>query len=142
MYVDHDLSPMPLVVAAQSLASAAVINQFVCKRPVNVEKLAFLVSTATVSTGNIVISVYKRQVVGSSSGQSLIDTLTIPSGVAAGVLYYSLPSTVSLQMGQAISFEVTTAAAGGGSAGAGYAIVNVDYSPESMVNNSSAVLSA
>lgn len=142
MYVQKNLSPLPLVVAAQSLGSAAVVNQFVCQNPVMLEFIGFLISTATVSSGNIVVTVKKRPTVGSSSGEVSIDTITIPTGVAAGVRYGKMIDPVQFQVGDVISFEVTTASAGGGAAGAGYAMVGVNFSPESLVNNASFVESA
>lgn len=142
MYVQKNLSPMPLVVSAQSLGSAAVINQFVCQNAVMLEFIGFLVSTATVSSGNIVVAVKKRPTVGSATGEVLIANITIPSGVAAGKRYGKMISPVQFQLGDVISFEVTTASAGGGAAGAGYAMVGVNFSPESLANNASFVKSA
>lgn len=142
MYVQKNLAPLPLVVAAQSLGSAAVVNQFVCQNPVMLEFIGFLISTATVSSGNIVITVKKRPVVGSASGESSVATITIPSGVAAGKRYGKMISPVQFQAGDVISFEVTTASAGGGAAGAGYAMVGVNFSPESLVNSANFVQSA
>jgi hypothetical protein len=117
MYVYPSLSPLPTEVSAQSLTSVGVKQQFLCPRPANLVFVGFAISTATVSSGNIVVTVKKR------NGGKYID-----------------PSL--LQVGEVIAFEVTTAAAGGGAAGAGYSIVQVNYSPEELANNSDFVQSA
>jgi hypothetical protein len=142
MYVYPSLSPLPTEVSAQSLTSVGVKQQFLCPRPANLVFVGFAISTATVSSGNIVVTVKKRNGVGVSAGEAVLTTITIPTGVAAGKVYGKYIDPSLLQVGEVIAFEVTTAAAGGGAAGAGYSIVQVNYSPEELANNSDFVQSA
>jgi hypothetical protein len=99
------------------------------------------VTTATVSSGNIVLTVYDRVSPGVAGGQVSLGTLTIPSGVAAGSIYYkSIEAQVA--QGHCVEFDVTTASAGMGAAGAGYSALKVSFSSEDPRNVSSMVASA
>lgn len=125
------------------LTSAAVIKKFAPFRKMLVRKVGFGISVATVSTGSIVIAVKKYIVLGSSAGESTLDTITIPAGTAAGGVYYAvLPTPTSLNAGDELVFEVTTAAAGGGAAGSGFCFFEAEDEPEVVGNNSKLVLSA
>lgn len=127
---------------AQSLASAADMLVYnVCEQIV-VTRIMLQVSTATVSTGNIVVSVYERPTYGSSSGQVLIGTLVIPSGVAAGKIYYKDVESVKIPQGSQLAFVCSTAAAGGGAAGAGFSNFKAFMASEDPKNVSQMVLSA
>lgn len=126
-----------------SLASAAVLDDsFIAQEKMEVKQIAFLVSTATVSSGNIVVTVKKRITVNSASGEVTLGTLTIPTAIAAGKMYYKNISPVKLDAGEQVVFEVTTAAAGGGAAGSGYACILADQSPEQPLDNADMVASA
>jgi len=107
-------------VAPGSLTSAAVIAEHACvSGQVEIRRVAIAISTATVSTGNIVVTVRNRPTLGSATNQTTVTTMTIPSGVAAGQVYYKDVNQSVVQPGGSLAFEVTTAAAGGSSAGAG-----------------------
>lgn len=128
--------------SAGSLTSNANIFNFLADQSLIVRRIAFEVNTATVSTGGIVITVYKRPTPGSATGQSVLGTLTIPTAVVDGTVYYKDIQGVLFSPGQELAFDVTTAAAGGGAAGDGYAILEqVEESPEEAFNISSHVLS-
>lgn len=53
-------------------------------------RLRGVYATVTVAfdTADTVLSIRKRPTPGSASGQTLIDTLTIPNGAVAGAVYY------------------------------------------------------
>jgi hypothetical protein len=142
MYVYPNISPLPTVVAAQSLGSAAVVNQFLCQRPVSLVFIGFAISTQTVSSGNIVVTIKKRNGIGVSAGEVSLGTITIPTGALVGKVYgkYIDPSVFGI--GDVIAFEVTTAAAGMGAAGAGFSMIQVNYSPEELSNNPDFIQSA
>lgn len=143
MYV-NSLAGVRQIVAAESLTSAAVISSHVCMLPMEVKQIKFAVSTATVSSGDIVITAKKYVTIGSATGAVTLGTLTIPTGVAAGKVYYKPldPNDASFLPGEVLVFEVTTAAAGGGAAGAGSSLFEADYAPSDVRNDSDAVLSA
>lgn len=129
--------------SGESLTSAAVISRFMVMVPkVTVDMIAFAIKTATVSTGNIVVAFKKRPTVGSATGESTIGSLTIPTGIAAGKVYYKNISPVSFEIGEELVVEVTTAAAGGGAAGDGFSLFKASYSAEQLANISDAVASA
>lgn len=117
--------------SAQSLASNAVIAQFVFDRPADVDQVQFVVKTALSSSGDTVVSFRKRLVVGSASGEVVVATINIPTGTAAGVVVYKRLNEVSFSTGQVLSVQVTTAAT---SAGDGYASFNAEFDPETPVN--------
>lgn len=130
-------------VAPGSLTSAAVIAEHACiGNQVEIRRIAIAISTATVSTGNIVVTVRNRPTVGSATGQSTLATLTIPTGVAAGKVYYKDVNQSVVVPGGSIAFEVTTAAAGGSAAGAGVCGYIAQEDPEYAPNLSSMVVSA
>ena len=130
-------------VAPGSLGSTAVISEHVCiGNQVEIRRVAIAISTATVSTGNIVVTVRNRPTVGSATGQSTLATLTIPTGVAAGKVYYKDVNQAIIVPGGSIAFEVTTAAAGGSAAGAGVCGFIAQEDPEYAPNLSSMVASA
>jgi hypothetical protein len=128
--------------SAQSLTSAAVINSQPIVKRCLIKRLSFIVSTATVSSGNIVITAYYRPTVGSSSSQVSLGTITIPTSIAAGKVYYKDITPYSAAPGGDVSFSVTTAAAGGGAAGAGFCAVEFEQDPEVAANESNMVASA
>lgn len=130
-------------VAEQALTSTAVIAEWVCGTGrFQVKRIGFVVTTATVSSGNIVLEVNHRPTALSSSSEVQKDTLTIPGGVAAGTVYYTEVTPFALGPGESISLEVTTAAAGGGAAGKGFFCFEVDEDPEYKSNESEMVASA
>lgn len=125
------------------LTSAAVIKKFTFARPMILRKVAFAISTATVSSGGIVITAKKYPLIGSSANAVTLGTITIPGGTAAGLVYYKdMASAAKLVVGDELVFEVTTAAAGGGAAGAGTCLFDADDNPETSANNSDMVASA
>lgn len=126
-----------------SLASTAVVKRYASIRPMVVRKIAVAVTTATVSTGNIVVTVSKYHTIGASTSAVVLGTIAIPGGVAVGKVYYKdLAAIQKLVVGDELIFEVTTAAAGGGAAGAGVCMFDADDSPETSANNSDMVASA
>lgn len=129
-------------VSLQSLASAAVINRYAVAKQCDVLRLEFPISTAVVSSGNVIVTFKQRPVIGSASGEVTLGTLSIPNGAAAGQVYYKDIDPVMCKEGQEIIAEVTTAAAGMGAAGNGQAIVVVQEDPEVAANNSNMVASA
>lgn len=133
---------IPSGASTESLGSAAVIKRHVIMLGCKVRKFMFYVSTATVSSGNIVVALKKRSAYGVTSGEVTLDTLVIPTGVAAGTIYYANLDSADLLPGNELVVEVTTAAAGGGAAGAGFSGVDLYHGPEEAVNVSAMVLSA
>lgn len=141
MYVAK-LPALKLAGSAQSLTSVATVATFFAEAKVQVPTLAFLVSTAVVSTGAVVVQYILQPIIASSSGQTILGTITIPAGTAAGQVYRNnIGDGAVLLPGYTIQVNVTTAAAGGGAAGAGYAMFeDVAESPESPVNFTNSVL--
>jgi len=142
MYVyKHGIVQGPMG-SAQSLGSAAVIARFAPAERVQLQRIQFSVSTATVSSGNIVVTVKKYITPGSATGAVTIDTLTIPTGVTAGTVYYKDVEPTAIAVGEEIVFEVTTASAGGGAAGAGFSLPVCIEFPQDELDNTEMVESA
>lgn len=125
----------------ESLAAAAVTKRYAIGLGLNVRSFAFAISTATVSTGTIVVQLKKYPVVGSAAGAVVLSTLNILTGLAAGTVVYKPLDSITMEAGQELIVEVTTAAAGGGAAGAGYSVIDAYHAPEDFKNLSNAVLS-
>jgi hypothetical protein len=128
--------------SAQSLASAADMLVYNVGEQLILTRIMIQISTATVSSGNIVVSVYQRPTYGSTAGQVLIGTLVIPTGVAAGGIYYKNVESVKIPQGSQLAFACSTAAAGGGAAGAGFCMFKGFMSSEDPKNVSAMVASA
>lgn len=142
MYVyKHGIIQGPMG-SAQSLTSAAVVARFAPTERVQLQRIQFSVSTATVSSASIVITVKKYITPNSASGAVTLGTLTIPTGVAAGKVYYKDIDPQAIKVGEEIVFEVTTQAAGGGAAGAGFSLPVCIEFPESELENTDMVESA
>lgn len=128
---------------ASDLTSAAVAKRFGFMRPAVVRKCAIGITTATVSTGNIVVTIKKYPNAGSSASAETLDTITIPAAIAAGKVYLcTFPSPEKFIPGEELVFEVTTAAAGGGAAGAGTCMFEAEDCPDYAGNNTHLVASA
>jgi len=128
------------------VTSVADVQYFPMPMSQVVQRIEALVTTAVVSSAPVVISVFSRPTHGSTSGQVLLGTLSIPGGTAVGkCVYKDIADNASGQpvaAGQEIVFGVTTAAAGGGAAGAVLCMALVDDDPEVPLNQSNMVLSA
>lgn len=125
------------------LTSAAVADvSYVFGCQAKVKRIGFIVTTATVSTGSIVMAFKQYPVAGSSSNAVTIGSLTIPTGVAAGAVYYKDLSGTVMVPGDELVCQVTTAAAGGGAAGVGYYFFELERDPEYASNQSDMVASA
>lgn len=126
MYSEELLSPCVLPTSAptsaQSLTSTGDVLVYNFGEAVVLTRIMLLVSTAVVSTGSVVVNVYQRPTYGSTAGQVLIGALTIPAGTAAGKIVYKNVESFKILPGQQLAFNVGTAAAGGGAAGAGFSM--------------------
>lgn len=146
MYSEELLSPCVLPTTAPStagsLTSTGDILVYNFGEQVVLTRVMLLVSTATVSTGNIVVTVYQRPTYGSTAGQVTLGTITIPTGVAAGTIYYKNIESVKVPPGSQIAFNVTTAAAGGGAAGAAFPMFKAFMASEDPRNVTAMVASA
>lgn len=122
--------------SAQSLASVADIMIYNIGEQITVSRIMLQVSTAPTVTAPVV-SVYARPTYGSSSGQILIGTLTIPVATVAGTIVYKNVESVKIPQGYQLAFSVTTAA----SAGAGYSQFKAFMSSEDPKNVSAMLAS-
>lgn len=140
------ISNVKLPVGAQAeidLTSAAVQSfSHVLQEFARVRRIQAKVTTATVSSGSIVLTIRRRPTFGSSSGQSTLGTITIPTAIAVNAIYYKDITPVNCSRGDQVVVEVTTAAAGGGAAGKAVFDFLADYDPESALNDSNMVASA
>lgn len=124
--------------AATSLTSTGVAAYtFVAMNNIRVTRLVLKVTTATVSSGSIVVTYRRRPAYGSASGQSSLGTISVPTAIAADKVYYNNITPVVLNAGDQICFDVTTAAAGGSAAGIALFAVEYDLNPEDARNLSS-----
>jgi hypothetical protein len=147
MYVDKSFAVQIKKAANKAtsvdLTSAAVADlSYVIGSQVTVKRLMLVISTATVSSGNIVVAFKQYPTVGSSASAVTIGSLTIPTAIAAGKVYYKDIQGVVMGQGEELVCEVTTAAAGGGAAGVGYFMVEFERDPEYVGNQSDMVASA
>jgi hypothetical protein len=119
----------------------AVIATQLSFEPTRVWRLAAYITTAVVSTGTVVLQLLYRPTAGSSSGQVVLGSLNIPAGTAADKVIYKDITPYNLPAGSQLAYSVSTAAAGGGAAGAAIVEVLTDFSPEAVLNESKFVAS-
>lgn len=124
------------VLDAEDLSAAAVHGEYLCFRRVQVKRLMFYVSVATVGASTVEFN--RRPTAGSAAGEVALDTLTIPAGTAAGSIIYKDIDPVELQAGDGLSFEVTAAATSGN----GHYGFDADLLPEYVANESDMTASA
>ncbi|NCX93159.1 MAG: hypothetical protein EBX40_00570 [Gammaproteobacteria bacterium] len=135
-------SPSVLPSNLVALTSAAVVQSFTVLEQCQVSDIFFVISTAVVSSGNVVVTFKRRPTIGSATGEVSIGTVVIPGGAAVGKVYYKKVSPVVCAVGEQIVIEVTTAAAGGGAAGNGQGFFEAEQDPETPANNADMILSA
>ena len=122
---------------------ADLLTSYVTCSRVQLRRLALLITTAIVSpTSSCVVTVSKRPTVGSDTGRTTIATITIPTGVAAGKVYYKDVDDIVLDPGNELMFAVTTACAGAGAAGKAVSLFECYDQPETPANQSNMVASA
>lgn len=124
-------------------ASPAVHGGMMCFRRCKVKRLMFLEETLVVATSTApVVEFNRRPTVGSSSGEVLLGTLTIPDATAIGTVIYKDIEPVVFNPGEELSFEHVTQAAGGSIAGDGYYAVECEDYPEQPGNETKMTASA
>lgn len=100
-------------------------------QPADIVRVGFIVTAAFDSTANTVVAVDKRPTAGSDTGRGDGDiaTINIPDDTAAGTVWTVEvnPSSIQVDAGEQIVFQVTTAAS---SAGSG--IYFVEYQPRPL----------
>jgi len=139
MYLNKIRTVSPLAAGEIDLASTGVVQYFVLSDSAKVTRCIAMVSTALVSTGAVVLSFYQRPTHGSTSGEVLIATLTVPAATAVGSSLYKDVAGVTVQAGQEVVVKVVTAATTSGKC-----ILNFvgDEAPEIAANLSKLTLSA
>lgn len=123
-----------------SLASAAVVGPaHNATRHCAVKRVGVKVVGAITSSGAIVVTVRKRPIPHSSSGQSSLGTITIPAAAAVGASYYlELDEDLNtFRPGEQLALEVTTAAAGMGAAGTAVAWIDAEDNPKALIDDTS-----
>lgn len=124
-------------------ASAAVYGGYLVTKPCQLTKFMFYVTLA-VDADNVapVVEVNQRPTYNSSSGEVLIDQITIPDGTAAGKVLYARPSNPPvLNIGDELSFEHVTQATDSGTA-AGTGFYDAELVPMGVGTQSNEVASA
>lgn len=126
-------------------ASPAVHGEFVCVRACEIKRVGFNVAIAVAAdTTAPVVEFNRRPTQGSSSGEVLIDQITIPDATAAGTcMYVDLTSPVAFAPGETLAVEhVTQAADAGTAAGDGYYFALCIDDPEIPANQDNMTESA
>lgn len=122
------------------LTSNAVIKKFTALREFNLRRVAVGITTQTSSSGGTVLTISRYPTMGASTSAVVLATITVPSAVVVGSVYYKdLLTAVKILPGQELVFEVTTAAT---SAGACLCMFDADDSPETAANVSAMTASA
>lgn len=129
---------------ANLAATAADWAEIHCHHPIQVRRISFGVTTAvTAGTTAPTVTVYRRPTAGSSSGQVLLGTLTIPNAQAAGTVVYKELESVRVKAGEGLAFRVNVQAVDGGTAaGVGFPGALVELDPEVPANQSNMTASA
>jgi hypothetical protein len=106
-------------------------------RPMKLRAVAVVVSTQMTVTPPV-LTIKHRPTAGSATGETTVDTITVPLAQTAGKIVYVEDLNQLVRPGEHIVFDVTTAA----TAGAGDIIAEFDPVWESLANETDATLSA
>lgn len=120
-------------------AAAAVYGELYVTKPCSISGFQFIVTTEIGTTTAAVVEVNRRPTPGSSSGEVLLDQITIPVGTAAGKVMVTRFAPVQLNVGDSLSFEHVTSTA---TAGAGFYDVTLEVDEESDGNQTDLIVSA
>ena len=106
-----------------------------------VREINAVVVETLATTTNAVLAIRKQSTAGSTAttDRTLIDTITIPGGTAAGKSYYVTGLNVHVSPGEELNVVVTTAAT---STGITKCVARLDYVPDVPANFANKVLSA
>lgn len=122
-------------------AAAGTQGEWICMKPCTIKQLQFVVSdVAVVGTTTAPSVVFKkRPTPNSTASQSVVGTLTIPTGTAIGkVLYKEVETDFSI----GDSLQITWVQAVGSAAGKGLPSVLAFDDPEAPANMSDMIVSA
>ncbi len=132
--------PFGTLATAALTSTGALAMTWIAVRKCKILRVAIKITTATSTTASVVVNVNIRPTLASSSGQTTIATLTIPTSIAANTVYYKdISVSTAMQIGDQLEFDVGTAAT---STGIGIPLVYAEDSPEVPANNSNMVASA
>lgn len=136
MYTDKYYALEPLGTPAAVVLTAAGVHTYskLNGDKFAITKLKALITVATVSTGNIVIQLLARPTPGSAVGQVVVGFLTIPTLATVGSVYEKDVAETQILPGTQLVYNVLTAAAGGGAAGAAMGMYSGYEFPETKAN--------
>lgn len=122
------------------VGSTGVVVEYLMMKQVEVNRLMFGIRTLTAtSTANPVVTFRKRLSFGATGGQTVLGTMTIPTGAAVGAVYYNDISPVVLKVGNTIAIDLTTAGTDASSAAgngiAGFELAPVPEDPKNETNS-------
>lgn len=124
-------------------AAVAVHGGMLCIRKCKVTRLMFYEETLVVATTTApAVEFNRRPTVGSSAGEVLCGTLTIPDATPIGEVIFKDIDPVVFYVGDELSFEHTVQCVGGTVAGDGYYAVECEDMPEEDGNMSHMTASA
>lgn len=143
-YLDKLMVITPGVAGPGLLTAVADIQYFPMLQNQVLQRAGLMVTTAVVSTGAVVVNIIARPTHGSTTGQVVLGTISVPAAAVVGSTYYKdfADNLTVIQAGYELVFSVLTAAAGGGAAGAVLSMALLDLDPETPLNQSKLVASA
>jgi hypothetical protein len=134
----YDLQ-VPLVVAGNaSGASTGVKGNIGFMMPAVVHYVGIVNKGATAATGGVIVF-KKRPTAGSTSGETIFATLTVPNPLAQGMVLYKVANATKFAAGDELVVEVTTSNANLTSFDA---VAMVEHTHENLANFTDAVASA
>lgn len=120
---------------AEVLSAAADHGEDLCMDGINLYEISFLVTIVTVGAATVTFT--RRPLPGSATGETVIGTVIVPGGTAAGATVIK-EVDVRLNRGDAIEFSVSSA----GTSGAGYYGYKCSLCPEDHRESTEVTLSA
>jgi len=134
----YDLQ-VPLAVAANANGSTTGVKGSIgFMMPAVVHYVGIVNKGATAATGGV-IAFKRRPTAGSTAGETVFATLTVPNPLAQGRVLYKLANATKFKVGDELVVEVTTANANLTSFDA---IALVEHTHENLANAADGVLSA
>ncbi len=125
-------------------ATAALYQGYAVMAPVALNRLSFIVTTATTS-GSVAgqVGFIRYPTYASTAASVAIGTLTIPTAAAVGSVYYKDVAYSKINAGEELAVWITRQQVDSGTAtGAGFVGFSFELAPQSVADQSNMVASA
>lgn len=126
------------------VGSTGVVGEYAVTKRVELTRIGvWMKIAAATSTANAVVTFRLRPTFGSATGQTVLGTITVPTGSAIGTIVFKDVTPVVIPVGYTVAMDLTTAGTDASAAtGTGVCLVELQPTPEDYRNETNMVVSA